>query len=236
MSPFLFGMESAELKGPLGQYQTTENTKDDILQLVNSINESFGDDDKLGPDILDKAFEKWWPDIEEQLKKISKNYEEAPIPSTSIKWLYTGEDLAEKLKSIGFEQIWIICQNLCIHTLDSKAKDMIEYNIQNDRYYKFFTQTKEAEENAKNVKELFKVKPDNCKIVPIEEDKFKLLSSSDYIVLFNEKGEGLPSHGFFQLPLPSEEKEKYWIEVNNEAAAKLVNRFKEEQEVPKGST
>lgn len=72
VSPFLFNLKRSDLQGPLLQFQSTINDKDDILKLVISINKNSGEDHKLEDERLKKIFEVWWPELNLGLEKISR--------------------------------------------------------------------------------------------------------------------------------------------------------------------
>ncbi|WP_439820851.1 TIR domain-containing protein [Pseudomonas sp. HLG18] len=67
--PILFGINNADLAGPLKQFQTTEFTKTDFHKLITVINGRLGEQ-KLPVKTLDSVFEKWWPDLEERINEI----------------------------------------------------------------------------------------------------------------------------------------------------------------------
>lgn len=67
--PILFGINNADLAGPLKQFQTTEFTKADFHKLIAVINSRLGDQ-KLPAKTVDSVFEKWWPDLEEEINEI----------------------------------------------------------------------------------------------------------------------------------------------------------------------
>lgn len=65
----MFGINNADLAGPLKQFQTTEFTKTDFHKLITVINGRLGEQ-KLPVKTLDAVFEKWWPDLEEKINEI----------------------------------------------------------------------------------------------------------------------------------------------------------------------
>jgi hypothetical protein len=69
VSPLLFGLQSTDISGPLAAFQTTEFVEDQMHQLVESINSHAGTD-AIDSRMLEKAFHKWWPDLEEQVARI----------------------------------------------------------------------------------------------------------------------------------------------------------------------
>jgi TIR domain len=64
--PILFGLEAADIKGPLVQFQACQFEVDDIFRVVKMMNENLGDA-ALGGEVLDSVFKKWWPDLETQV-------------------------------------------------------------------------------------------------------------------------------------------------------------------------
>jgi len=77
--PFLFRVENSDLEGPLAQFQTTKAQKDDIRELMHTINKSLNPP-ALKDGALDQVFEKWWPDLEQRLGDIPVSSAAASIP------------------------------------------------------------------------------------------------------------------------------------------------------------
>ncbi|QWG59925.1 toll/interleukin-1 receptor domain-containing protein [Bacillus mycoides] len=71
--PILYRAEVTLLdQGPLKQFQSSKNLeKDSILSLIQSINIS-NQEGRLDETRLEKAFEMWWPDLEEAINAIVK--------------------------------------------------------------------------------------------------------------------------------------------------------------------
>lgn len=67
--PILFGVEPTDLAGPLVQFQAAPFSKDEIHKVIKTINSQLGES-ALDPNVVDSVFEKWWPDLEEKVKKI----------------------------------------------------------------------------------------------------------------------------------------------------------------------
>jgi len=72
------GLKQHDVKSPLSLLQNTEFVKDDFRKLVSSINSTLGDK-KINDTLLNKSFDKWYPDLEEDIKKIQEAYS-PPIP------------------------------------------------------------------------------------------------------------------------------------------------------------
>lgn len=71
VSPFLFNIKRSEVDGPILQFQSTVFEKEDIKKLLKTLNKACGDE-KLTDGRLDKAFDVWYPTLEEELNKIQE--------------------------------------------------------------------------------------------------------------------------------------------------------------------
>jgi hypothetical protein len=67
--PYLIGLDSKSLKGPLNQFQAVQAHQDDTYALIRSINQCLGEY-SLPEDKLRRSFERWWPDLEMSLQKL----------------------------------------------------------------------------------------------------------------------------------------------------------------------
>lgn len=72
VSPFLFDIKRSEVDGPLLQFQSTIFEKEDIEKLIKTINKAC-DPDGLTEERLNKAFEVWYPTLENELNKLKNN-------------------------------------------------------------------------------------------------------------------------------------------------------------------
>jgi len=71
VSPFLFDIKRSEVKGPILQFQSTILQKEDIKKLLNTLNKACGET-SIPEARLDKAFDVWFPTLEEELNKIKE--------------------------------------------------------------------------------------------------------------------------------------------------------------------
>lgn len=71
VSPFLFNIKRSEVDGPILQFQSTIFEKEDIKKLLKTLNKACGEE-KLTDERLDKAFDVWYPTLEEELNKIQE--------------------------------------------------------------------------------------------------------------------------------------------------------------------
>lgn len=65
--PYLFDLKPTELKGPLIQFQAARAIESDTRKLVHSLNKALGEN-ILPHEQVDRAFTKWWPDLENTLR------------------------------------------------------------------------------------------------------------------------------------------------------------------------
>lgn len=68
----LIGLESHEVKGPLSSFNHTQSTKDGLQKMVYDLNNLL-EDKQLPESILNRVFEKNYPDLEEIITPIVKN-------------------------------------------------------------------------------------------------------------------------------------------------------------------
>ena len=66
VAPFLVDLAPPDLEGPLAQFQATTIDLDEMLKLVHSLDSAMGDD-ALGETVLQRSFDKWWPELKERL-------------------------------------------------------------------------------------------------------------------------------------------------------------------------
>jgi hypothetical protein len=67
--PYLHDMEPGGLTGPLTQFQSRRADKEGTRQMVYNINGRLGESDKLSQAQVEKAFERWWEELENSLSK-----------------------------------------------------------------------------------------------------------------------------------------------------------------------
>lgn len=69
VSPFLFDIKRSEVDGPILQFQSTIFEKEDLKKLVTTLNKAC-DKDGLTSERLSKAFEVWYPTLENDLNNL----------------------------------------------------------------------------------------------------------------------------------------------------------------------
>lgn len=65
----LFGIDNTDISGPLSTFQTTKFDKVEFKKLMNTINDSGGDQ-KLTKETFDSVFDMWWPNLQEKISAI----------------------------------------------------------------------------------------------------------------------------------------------------------------------
>ena len=78
--PYLLELSPTNVGYPLAQFQTVTADPEGTLHLLESINEAR--ESKMPADRLDRAFKKWWPDLERQLTSVPPAGAPAPPQRT----------------------------------------------------------------------------------------------------------------------------------------------------------
>ncbi|HCJ7274058.1 TPA: toll/interleukin-1 receptor domain-containing protein [Vibrio cholerae] len=99
VSPFLHKLKRSEVKGPILQFQSTIQEKEDLFKLVKSINLACGESG-LDESRLEKVFNVWWPDLEKQLCAIETHEEASAIPNDSLESTSEIDGISEILEEI----------------------------------------------------------------------------------------------------------------------------------------
>lgn len=97
VSPFLFDIKRSEVNGPILQFQSTIFQKEDIRKLLHTLNKACGES-CISEERLNKAFDVWYPTLENELNNI-KNETEINENDTSskISEIHSSEILEEIL-------------------------------------------------------------------------------------------------------------------------------------------
>lgn len=104
VSPFLFGIDRADVTGPLLQFQSTVTERDDVFRLVHSINAAC-EDSALESARLDRILYVWWPTLHEQLKTVPATVPPAPTEGEAPAAARSREEvIAEMLELIRSQQ------------------------------------------------------------------------------------------------------------------------------------
>lgn len=69
-APGIFGIAKTDLVGPLASFQAIAFNKDEVRQLLRTINKA-AKEAALADRSLDETFDMWWPRLEEKVEDIS---------------------------------------------------------------------------------------------------------------------------------------------------------------------
>lgn len=234
LSPFLFQVKPEEVTGPLAQFQTTTCEKEDVFNLLHSINDKLEAEIKLDLELLRQTFEVWWPRLDSILKDIAATQVEEV--STGYRWLYHASELASIQLHTACRSIWIVTTRFR-HALQTTClADVVKANIKRNVEYTFIYPQDGGEAGAGEEgtlhlarASLFQIFKDlsaeqlkhEVALPPIE---FTKLAATNFLMLNPEKdNDQFPQRVFVELPV--DDTSVYWMEVSSEAAYSFVERF-----------
>lgn len=82
--PVLFGVDSADLEGPLVQFQAAPFSENEMRKLMKTLNAGLGDQ-RLEDGVLTSVFEMWWPKLNEKIAKILERHTNKAAPTSSTR-------------------------------------------------------------------------------------------------------------------------------------------------------
>ena len=95
--PVLFGVESADLEGPLVQFQASPFSEVEMKKLIRTINAGLADQ-RLDDAVLNSVFEMWWPKLNEKVTKIIEKHKSKPADKSGIR---SDRDLLEEVLELA---------------------------------------------------------------------------------------------------------------------------------------
>jgi hypothetical protein len=69
--PYLFEVKDSDLGFPLAHFQTTKAEQEDTKRLLHTVHSAL-QSASLTEEQLDKAFDKWWPDLHKELDRLAR--------------------------------------------------------------------------------------------------------------------------------------------------------------------
>jgi hypothetical protein len=75
---YLFELDNADVKGPLGLFQHVAVGETGTRSIVTAINQAMPTDDRINPEIVEARFQKFWPDLQAELNSVPEPDE--PVP------------------------------------------------------------------------------------------------------------------------------------------------------------
>ncbi len=125
--PYLYNLQPKNIKEPLSQFQVTKAEKEDTKKLMRTINHALGD--KLTGEHIGKTFDRFWPDLEDNLKNIQN------LQTEPKKIVRSTDDMLEEILDL-VRSLTRNEQLDLLHSWDS-YKDMFP---DNDAYLKALTE------------------------------------------------------------------------------------------------
>ena len=77
---YLLDLSPSDVTGPLAEFQHTRANEEETKELVKTINRALGEN-RLPEDVVDTAFEKYWPDLQKKLRAIPQ----APVSAPPVR-------------------------------------------------------------------------------------------------------------------------------------------------------
>ena len=114
--PYLLDLDPSDVKGPLSNFHAKQATKEntwDILDEINKLGE--GADQK----IIKENFERYWPDLESELRSIRKPTSETSVPEREV------ADMIQELLELTREQSHILSEKQNIIVEKKERADII---------------------------------------------------------------------------------------------------------------
>lgn len=97
--PLLFGIQPTDVEYPLATFQSAPFEKPHFKQVVDTINQAL--EVPLADSVLDNVFEKWWPDLEEQVQQHLRLNQQAQ--KIQVEEVRSDRDLLEEILTLTRE-------------------------------------------------------------------------------------------------------------------------------------
>jgi hypothetical protein len=226
--PFLFRVDPKDLKGPLAQFQSTVYEKDDVFRMVHGLNKvaQCG----LLNDRLERTFDKWWGDLDRELKAIPSSSQSET--RTHYEWLYTQEDLDDIYNpDAPYRCLWVVASEAGKY-LDELTIERIKAACAKGRHFQYFLPDSEADYRT-DLQKIANAYPACFQFKIFKAEYFETQVASDYIIS-NPDGQGVVTVRV-KLPLADAEHREYWFKTNDRSAKSFINRFRKLWETDGGA-
>ena len=95
----LFDLRQSNVVGPLANFQHTVFEREDIMQLVHSMNEAMGERGVKKPEVLCDAFDGQWGRLETKVKEILDKHDTQQAPRREVADMT--EEILERVRQMG---------------------------------------------------------------------------------------------------------------------------------------
>lgn len=129
---FLLDLRPSDIKPPLSHFQATQFVKEDVLELINTINQVVGKigERSLSEDKLKNVFDIFWSDLEQKLQKI-KN--EQPKPKQPVRSeLEMLEEILEFIRIQEREKLTERERNRALRTIEEQDREIKRLRRENE--------------------------------------------------------------------------------------------------------
>ena len=225
IAPLLFDFQStADVTGPLVQFQSVSCTKEEIFRLVDSINNKMSLEEQIEQDILREMFNVWWKELERGFNDIRN--QKTGENRTEYEWLLLSEDLNLHETKDDARDIWIITSNIFDHATRTYVRDLIKHNIQNGTTYRYFIPTYHGGNNNEKdaLMEMASLYCDKLQVKEFDDELFYSQAPTDYIIIIHPTPDNnAPLQVFLKLPV--KEETEYWIKADERPGRGFRDRF-----------
>lgn len=95
--PVLFGVESAELEGPLVQFQAAPFSQAEMRKLIRTMNNNSGDQ-RLDDAVVNTVFDMWWPKLDARVGEILAKHKSKGSDQSALR---SDRDLLEEVLELA---------------------------------------------------------------------------------------------------------------------------------------
>jgi hypothetical protein len=226
VTPFLFRVNQSVLAGgPLSQFEATEYSEEDMLNLIYSINEQS--ELQVDRGVLQRTFGVWWKDLKQTLDDIPSTFHGET--RTPYKWLYASEDFEAFRDHAECRSVWIITPDVFRHATNSKMKESVNDKARAGVKYRYFLPSSKGtdeEDQMRELKQMAESSKGNLEYKVFDRDRFYNLAVTDYIIFNVDTGSNDQTQMFLKLPITDPESD-YWIRVDERSAVNFTNRFRD---------
>jgi hypothetical protein len=228
IAPFLFLVDRTRLRGgPLERFQSTAYDKDDMLELLTGINEAIDPKYRLKQDFLRTTFEHWWLELDAALQDVARRSNAET--ETGYRWLYSIGDLQRIVADLDSKCIMIVspCPDEDFKLFF--VRDMIKENLERGVSYEVLIAKSTGPSERRVIMDAFSSHPDKLSLTRIPDRVFEPLAVT-HCCLLNYECDAPSLRVFLELPVKeqaNQTEQAYWIEVDEFAARRFAQRFRD---------
>jgi hypothetical protein len=222
LTPLLFRVDPTALTGPLAQFQSTMCTKNDLFDLVYSINNRLESHERIDCERLRKTFDVWWKELKKAFDSIIPVSQDET--RTCYKWLCTFEDLTIHEARKDCESVWIITSDIYKFATKDDVKSLVLRNTKDGIKYRYLI----PQSNGTSAHEMEELRSmaesnENLEYKLFNKSCFYSQAATDYVIInASETDTDHPLRVFLKLPVGEGE---YWIKADERSGENFAFRF-----------